>query len=212
MGAEKKLRIYLDSSVVNHLFADDTPNRMRDTIRLWEECGAGKYDVFVSPVVLYEIGKCKEPKRSQMLEKMNLIEFENLEETDEVNELAAEYIKHGVLTEKSLNDCLHIAYAVVNNCDVVVSWNFKHLVRFKTNDKVKIVNAINRYRGGNCKNPFLSASSISPSAPVSRPASFWHSLSTPLKLQNWRFATGSEILSLYRLQCSLMTRRKNEAQ
>jgi hypothetical protein len=30
-----------------------------------------------------------------------------------------------------------------------------------------------------------------PSAPVSRPASFWHSLSTPLKLQNWRFATGS---------------------
>jgi hypothetical protein len=49
---------------------------------------------------------------------------------------------------------------------------------------------LNDYRG-NYKTPFLSAPSISPSAPRSRPASFWHSLSTPLKLQNWRFATGS---------------------
>jgi hypothetical protein len=81
-----------------------------------------------------------------MLEQMRLIEFQILSLTDEVAELANEYIKGGVLTEKSIDDCLHVAHAVVSNCDVIVSWNFKHLVNFKTIDKVRIVNAINRYR------------------------------------------------------------------
>ena len=51
-----------------------------------------------------------------------------------------------MLKEKSYDDCLHIAYAVIHHCDVIVSWNFKHLVNFRTIDKVKIVNAINRYK------------------------------------------------------------------
>ena len=146
MDAGRKLRIYLDSSVVNHLFADDTPDRMKDTIRLWEECIADKYEVFVSPVVFAELDECPEPKSEWMYEKMAMLELKELPATDEVRNLAFDYIKHGVFTEKNLNDCLHIAYAVVNNCDVIVSWNFRHIVRFKTIDGVKIVNAINRYR------------------------------------------------------------------
>ena len=63
-----------------------------------------------------------------------------------MNQLAREYITHGVLNEKSFDDCMHIAFAVVFDCDVIVSWNFKHLVNFKTINRVKIVNAINQYR------------------------------------------------------------------
>jgi len=146
MDSIRKLRIYFDTSVVSHLFADDVPERVKDTLRLWEECIAGKYDVYVSPVLYEEVEECPEPKRSLIYEKLASLEFVELHATESVNKLAAEYIKHGVLTEKSLNDCLHIAYAVVNDCDVVASWNFRHLVKFKTNNGVKIVNAINRYR------------------------------------------------------------------
>ena len=56
------------------------------------------------------------------------------------------HLNHGVLKEKSFDDCMHIAFAVVYNCDVIISWNFKHLVNFRTINKVKIVNAINQYR------------------------------------------------------------------
>jgi len=146
MEAMRKLRLYLDSSVVNHLFANDTPDRMKDTARLWDECMAGKYDVFISPMVYEELEECPEPKRSLLYEKMALLDLIELPATNVVKMLADEYIKYGVLTDKSLNDCLHIAYATVNNCDVLVSWNFRHLVRFKTSDMVKIVNTINRYR------------------------------------------------------------------
>jgi predicted nucleic acid-binding protein len=145
MEAGKKLRVYIDTSVISNLFGDDAPDQMDGSLRLWDECMAGKYDVFVSPMVLLEIGNCPEPKRSWLHEKMNLIEFESLEETDEVRELAAEYVR-GVLKEKQIADCFHIAYAVAHDCDVIVSWNFDHIVNDKTKGKVKIVNATNRYK------------------------------------------------------------------
>ena len=142
----RKLKLYLDTSVISHLFADDTPEKMRHTNRLWDELIAGKYEVYISPVVIREMQNCGEPKRSQMFEQLEQIQYKTIEQTDEVNQLASEYLQQGVLKERSLPDCLHIAFAVVNNCDVIVSWNFKHLVNFKTIDKVRIVNTIQRYK------------------------------------------------------------------
>ena len=142
----RKLKLYLDTSVISHLFADDTPERMEDTNKLWADFIGGKYELSISEIVIREIEKCSEPKRSRMLTKMQQIDFEILPETDEVKELAAEYVKSGVLREKSLDDCYHIAYAVIYNYDVIVSWNFKHLVNYRTVDKVKVVNVINHYK------------------------------------------------------------------
>lgn len=142
----KKLELYLDTSVISHIFAEDTPEKMSDTNKLWNEIKSKKYDVFLSTVVIKELQQCSEPKRTMMIEKLDEIEYHILEETDEVNELAKEYLKNGVLTQKSLDDCLHIASAVVYNCDIIVSWNFKHLVNYRTINKVKIVNAINQYK------------------------------------------------------------------
>lgn len=142
----RKLKLYLDSSTISHLFADDVPGKMADTNQLWEDFICGKYELFISPVVITEINNCPEPKRSGLYAKIEQIQFNLLTRTEEISQLAQEYISHGVLSEKSMADCLHIAFAVVNNCDIIVSWNFKHLVNVKTINKVKIVNAINQYR------------------------------------------------------------------
>ena len=47
---------------------------------------------------------------------------------------------------KSYDDCLHIAGAVICGCDVIVSWNFKHIVNFKTINGVKILSYANGYK------------------------------------------------------------------
>ena len=151
----RKLKLYLDTSTISHLFADDAPEKMQDTNRLWEMLMNDEYEVYISDVVINEIRRCAEQKREQMLEKMRQIDFQVLSETDEITELAAEYIKGGVLKEKSLDDCLHIAYAVINHCDVIVSWNFKHLVNFKTINKVKVVNTMHRYKEINIMTPTM---------------------------------------------------------
>ena len=142
----KKLKIYLDTSVISHLDAPDTPDRQEDTRKLWSSIQAGEFEVFLSPVVIFEVGKCSEPKHSILLDYLGAIQYTELQETDEVLELANRYLDAGILRQKSYDDCQHIAYACVYNCDMVISWNFKHLVNVKTISGVKSVNALAGYR------------------------------------------------------------------
>jgi predicted nucleic acid-binding protein len=67
----KRLKIYLDTSVISHLDAQDVPDREADTKRLWEEIRKGMFEVFISPVVGEELEQCPEPKRSFLLEQLD---------------------------------------------------------------------------------------------------------------------------------------------
>ena len=46
----KKLRVYLDTSIISHLDAPDTPEKMEETIALWNEIG--QFDVFISDILI----------------------------------------------------------------------------------------------------------------------------------------------------------------
>ena len=142
----KRLKIYLDTSVISHLDAPDVPNREADTRALWEEIRRGTFEVFISPVVGEELEQCAEPKRSFLWGQLRSIQHKTLQATDEVAELTAQYLNAGVLRQKSFDDCQHIAYACVYNCDILVSWNFKHLVNYKTIAGVRSVNALAGYK------------------------------------------------------------------
>ena len=142
----KRLKIYLDTSVISHLDAPDTLDKQKDTLKLWVEIQAGKYEAYISPVVVLEVDGCPEPKRSVLTKYLQAVEYTLLQETDDVIELATHYLDAGVLHEKSFDDCQHIAYACVNDCDMLVSWNFKHMVNIKTISGVKSVNALVGYK------------------------------------------------------------------
>ena len=137
--------MYLDTSVVSHLFADDVPEKKNETNKMWETLLTREYEVLISPTTLLELDICPEPKKSMLMSKLNELDYILLEKSDEVNRLAEQYLNQGVLSPNSTNDCFHIAYAVVSRCDAIVSWNFKHLVNFKTINRVRIVNAMNKY-------------------------------------------------------------------
>ena len=80
-----------------YLLADDTPEKMEDTNRFWMEVVKEKYDIYISPVVIDELERCHEPKRSHMFGKLEQVQLKILERTDEVSALAKEYITGGVL-------------------------------------------------------------------------------------------------------------------
>lgn len=63
---------------------------------------------------------------------------------DEALRLSALYQSRGVLTPRFGNDMPHIALATISDVDVLVSWNFKHIVRL---DKIRLFNAINLEQG-----------------------------------------------------------------
>jgi len=55
-----------------------------------------------------------------------------------------EYLHEKVVGETSKDDCLHIALAIINKIDILVSWNFKHIVYVK---RIRCYNAINIKNG-----------------------------------------------------------------
>ena len=99
-----KIRIYLDTSVISHLLADDTPDRMQDTLNLWELLKFGQFKTVISSLTLAELESCPEPKRTVLLNHLAEIDYEKIQETSECIALSEEYLQDGVLRLKSRDD------------------------------------------------------------------------------------------------------------
>lgn len=149
----RKLKVYLDTSVISYLDQQDAPDRMRETNKLWHDFINEKYEVCLSQLTLDEVGKCEEPKRSILYDYLSDIDYIKLEITAEVLELAQKIIDIGILKPKSFDDCQHIATAVVHGCDCIISWNFKHIVNIKTIRGVRAIANLEGYKGIEIINP-----------------------------------------------------------
>lgn len=143
----RKQKIYLDTSVISHLDQRDAPDKMADTLLLWEEIKQGLYDVAISQITLDEVGANKAEKRNLLLNYLAEIDYTFVELSPEINAYADKLIDADILTMKSHDDCLHIASAVASNCDILLSWNFKHILRVKTINGVRSISAILGYKG-----------------------------------------------------------------
>ncbi len=140
----KKLKIYLDTSVISHLQADDVLEKMAKTHEFWEQVTSGQYESFISELVIAEFNNCPEPKKSQLEEMLRVAPLFELEINDEVAILADKYMGEGLFPIRYRDDAIHVAIAGVYGCNVVVSWNFKHMVKIKT---ILGVNGINKLMG-----------------------------------------------------------------
>jgi predicted nucleic-acid-binding protein len=86
----------------------------------------------------------KAPENVKTLLQEKEIIFEQILVTQESIELATEYIKEKVVGQTSFDDCIHIATATINNIDILVSWNFKHIINI---ERIRGYNAINHRNG-----------------------------------------------------------------
>lgn len=140
------MKVYLDTSVISYLDQKDTPERMKETQDMWEFFKKGQYEVYISDVVVYEIKKCSMEKREILLDYLDQIEYNIIETDENTVSLAEKFIDFGVLKRKSYDDCRHIAAAVLAGCDIIISWNFKHIVNVKTIQGVKAVTTYEGYK------------------------------------------------------------------
>ncbi len=148
-----KLKVYLDTSVISHLMQEDVPEKMSETLKLWDMFKEGKYDVCLSTVTLQEIDNCPEPKRTELFKHLGEIDYTPIEITEDMSEVAQQLIDMGILTQKSYDDCQHIASAVIYGCDCIISWNFKHIVNIKTIRGVRAITNLKGYKPIEILNP-----------------------------------------------------------
>jgi len=142
----QRLRIYLDTSVPNFLFAEDSPEKMEITLDLFNNfIRPSIYRSFISPVVIAEIDETKDnDKRIKLLNIFKEFPIEVLDyfETEEVEiqEIADKYIENKIIPEKKISDALHIAICVIKGMDYLVSWNYKHLANINKENRIKLLN------------------------------------------------------------------------
>ena len=102
-------KIYLDTSVISHLLADDVPEKQSDTLKLWEQLKQEEFEVVLSLVVTDEISRCDNVIKNKLYEYIAQINTTMKDENNAMTALAGEYLQTGVLGEKSYDDCRHIA-------------------------------------------------------------------------------------------------------
>lgn len=149
----EKLKIYLDTSVISYLAQEDAPDKMLNTISLWQMFKAGKYDLYLSTVTLQEIEDCPEPKKSILFQHLSEIKYTIIDIKQMVSDIARQLIDMRILPPKSYDDCQHIAAAVETGCDCIVSWNFKHIVNIKTIRGVRAITNLKGYKPIEILNP-----------------------------------------------------------
>ncbi len=139
-------KAYLETSVFNFVFADDAPEKRQDTLALFDEIRQGKYKPYTSDYVLGELLQAPEPKQSDMIALIERYDMIVIPASPEIRQLAEAYVAEGIIPQRHVTDALHIAAATVNDIDVIVSYNFKHIVKLKTVTMTEIVNLREGYR------------------------------------------------------------------
>ena len=136
----KKLRIYIDTSVIGGCFDPEFKIWSEALIEDFKQC---RYVPVLSEVTAAEI----EPAPSdvkRLHQELLALPAEEVGVTDDAISLVESYLTHSVLGHRFYNDMLHIAIATIVEVDVLVSWNFKHIVRL---DKIRLFNAVNLEHG-----------------------------------------------------------------
>lgn len=132
-----KLRVYLDTSVFSAYCDERVLDRQASKREFWKRFE--EFEVTTSELALEELQQAGEESLRTKFEEL-LANVTVHPVTEEIKDLARCYLAGGVFSPAMFNDALHVAAAVLTRQDVLLSWNFKHLVNRRRRAQVNQVN------------------------------------------------------------------------
>ncbi|MBU4273611.1 MAG: PIN domain-containing protein [Planctomycetes bacterium] len=141
----RKLSIYVETSVWSQALADDAPQLRAATEDFLAEAKRGKYDLFISEVVTEEVARASEETTKRLQELIAEHKPAFLELNEEALLLSLEYLHNGAVPPSKVDDARHVAVAVSNDLDVLVSWNYKHLVNVRRREMFHQISVMNGF-------------------------------------------------------------------
>ena len=136
----KQQRIYLDTSVFGGYFDVEFEEFTKP---LFERIHNGEFTIIFSAMLEIELELAPKKVR-ELVYQIEKEDTEFVEKDDNAVKLATEYITENVVGKTSYPDCLHIALATINQADLLISWNFKHIVNI---ERIRGYNSINIKNG-----------------------------------------------------------------
>ena len=132
----RKIRVYVDTSVFGGVQDEEFREASQ---RFFERVHKGEFIVLLSTVTLRELEKSPDAIKN-VWQHLPVELVEILPINDDIKELSEAYLNADVLTASSLNDALHVAAATAAGADLILSWNFKHIVNFS---RIRGFNSVN---------------------------------------------------------------------
>jgi len=132
--------IYIDTSVFGGYYDDEFMEWSR---KLFSEFEMGVHNAVISDLTLQELEKAPDIV-FDLLDKINRNFRIDIFIDDEVIGLAEKYMNENIVSDNFYNDALHIALATKYKVDVLVSWNFRHIVNL---NKIRMYNSVNLKNG-----------------------------------------------------------------
>ena len=142
-------RIYIDTSVFGGYFDIEFEDFTKP---LFERIQKGEFTILFSTVTQEELELAPDPVKELVID-LRADQTEFLELNSESVGLAQEYISEKVVGHTSYADCLHIALATINRADLLISWNFKHIVNIERIRGYNSVNIKNGYKQLEIRSP-----------------------------------------------------------
>jgi hypothetical protein len=142
-------RLYIDTSVFGGYFDDEFSEF---TIPLFRRIDSGEFILLFSSVTQDELNGAPE-KIKGLVAGIKVERTEFIEISEEVVDLASQYIIEKVVGQTSYADCLHIALATINRADYLISWNFKHIVNIQRIQGYNAINIKNGYKQLEIRSP-----------------------------------------------------------
>ena len=133
-------RVYIDTSVIGGCLDEEFQDRSE---RLFEDFETGRLRAVISNITIAEILEAHEEVRS-LLDRSAIQKAEKVFLDEEATLLADAYIQEGAVNEARRVDAQHIAIATIERVDILVSWNFQHIVKWS---RIRAFNAVNLKRG-----------------------------------------------------------------
>lgn len=138
----KKIRVYADTSVFGGCYDDEFSRASR---AFFDSVTRGQFRLVLSAVTAEELAAAPERVRA-LLDSVPSEHLEYHEISSDMEQLRDAYLSAGILGDSSDADALHVAAATVLEADMIVSWNFKHIVHFEKIRGFNAVNRLNAYR------------------------------------------------------------------
>jgi predicted nucleic acid-binding protein len=144
-----RLKVYTDTSVIGGCF---DPEFSEWSNALLELSRNGHIILLISDLTLRELETAPDEVKN-IVDTVPDLFVERVELSGEAEVLAKEYISAGVVSKTVIADALHIAIATVSLADILVSWNFKHIVNYRKIRGFNGVNLLNGYRELDIRTP-----------------------------------------------------------
>lgn len=134
--------IYIETSIPSFYFETRPAAQIqarREWTREWWDIARLRDELVTSDAVLLELKQTPEPKRTEVLSLLDSLPL--LDDVERVDEIVAVYFQHKLMPRDAEGDARHLALATFHGCDIVATWNCRHIANANKREHIEAVNS-----------------------------------------------------------------------